>query len=111
MEPWLVTLISVAGGGIVALAARWIDRRRGVPAEVDAAIDSHVEFVVQTLKDKIGILEQAKTDCMAQLAAEVRAREDERDGFEARISTLEGEKDTLQGQVARLLLRLNGGTG
>lgn len=88
MEPWLVPVISAVGGGAVALAARVIDRRRGVPREVDAAIDTHVEFVMQTLKDKVAVLEASKHDCEVRLQAQDR------------------RVDELQAQVNRLLRRL-----
>jgi len=97
MDPWITTLISVAGAGAVALAARIIDRRRGVPSEVDAAIDSHVETVIALLNTKIAVLEASKTDCEKSLSKTTE-----------QLALAEGRIDELSAQVTRLLLRTTG---
>lgn len=99
VPPWLAALISAAVGGLVALAARWLDRRRGVPAEVDAAIDSHVAFVVETLKTRIDQLETARTECERRLSEGARQLAEELN-----------RGDRLERQVNRLLLQLENGS-
>jgi len=95
MEPQWVVLITTVISGAIVLAGRWLDKRRGVPADIDGAIDSHVRFVVESMKERIGVLERSEAACKAELSEQ-------------------SEKvDDLQLQVNRLLARidrLNGGS-
>lgn len=67
---WLVPVASAVIAALVALLARLLDRRRGVPSEVDAAIDSHVRAVIATLELRVKQLEASEADCKKQLADE-----------------------------------------
>lgn len=55
---WVVVLSTVVPA-LIVLVGRFMEKRRGVPATLDAAIDSHVQFVIATLETEI---EQRKLD-------------------------------------------------
>ena len=105
--PWVV-LLSTVIPALIVLAGRYLDRRRGVPADVDSAIDSHVSFVMDALKEEIAQRKESEAECRDELATQRDERVKERDEMTARIESLENDKDALQAQVNRLLLKLNG---
>ena len=105
--PWVVLLSTIIPAAIV-LAGRWLDKRRGVPASTELAIDDHVQFVVETLNREIEQRKKDAADCASELAIQRNERVKERDGLQAQINVLEHKNDLLQARVNRLLTQLNG---
>lgn len=94
---WVVVISSVVPA-LIVLAGRWLDRRRGVPTEVDSAIDSHVSFVVESLKEEIVQRKQDAEDCHAALEAANK-----------RIDALLKKIDNLERKIIRLQLKIKNG--
>jgi flagellar biosynthesis chaperone FliJ len=104
---WVVIFSTVIPAAIV-FAGQIIERRRGVPANVDASIDSHVQFVIDRLNDEIEERKQDAADCQMQLDKERTKWDGERTKLRRDINSLQGKNDRLQAQVNRLLSDIHG---